>query len=123
MEAGSKSGRDVRALEHALEGLLTALGDPAVSAGRLRTAWEACAREEEVMLAHLRACREATGEEREQLEQLLRNVARLHGLAVQAAGAQRDAAADALQRARQVLAGLRHAGDPDASGRSCDIAG
>jgi len=123
MSSAGSASQDLRALGLALEQLLSVLAQPDAAPESLQEAWEGCARGEESMLEHLRATRDAPETERKEIVDLLHNVARLHGLALQAATQQHEEAGDALQRARQVLSGLRSARSPDTAGGSCDIAG
>lgn len=116
------SGRVVE-LGRALEHLLAVLDRPDAGVASLRDAWASCAEREEAVLEELRRCADAPPEEREELAALLRNVARLHGLAQQAAHRERDGAGEALRRARAVLGGLRGSRVPDVPGGSCDVAG
>lgn len=121
MSSTEGAGQELSALGVALEQLLAILDRPEVPSDKLREAWQSCAAREEALLDQLRDCQDAPQEEREELAELLRNVARLHGLAQQAAHRRRDEAADALVRARAVLGGLRTNRTPDAGGDSCDI--
>lgn len=121
--SAERAEHEIAALGTALEALLEALDRPEADTEQLRTAWESCAAREEAVLDQLRQCGDASPEEREELQGLLRSVAQLHGLAQQAALRERDEAADALGRARAVLDGLRQNRTPDVSGGSCDVAG
>jgi hypothetical protein len=123
MSQTEAASQDLRALGIALEQLLEVLAEPEAAPECLQEAWQNCARGEESMLEHLRVTREAPEAERKEMVELLQNVARLHGLALQVATKQHGEAADALKRARVVLNGLRTARTADPAGGSCDIAG